>query len=141
MSRPSSTSECLTSPKTSSASDAVCWPSCGRRCQRTTTTWRCSRSAKAHPVGLFHFALEVKEIDDLVAAQARLEQEGCFQGASDHGATKAVYGSDPDGNTFELTWIMPRAEWGEWERVAPIKKPIDLNEAVRLRRDQQQLAA
>jgi catechol-2,3-dioxygenase len=92
-------------------------------------------------VGLFHFALEVDEIDDLVAARARLEQEGCFQGASDHGATKAVYGTDPDGNTFELTWIIPRAEWGEWETVAPIKKPIDLNEAVRLRRDQQQLAA
>jgi catechol-2,3-dioxygenase len=92
-------------------------------------------------VGLFHFALEVNEIDDLVAAQARLEQEGCFQGASDHGATKAVYGTDPDGNTFELTWIIPRAEWGEWETAAPIKKPIDLSEAVTERRARQPLAA
>jgi len=92
-------------------------------------------------VGLFHFALEVDEFDDLVVAQARFEQEGCFQGASDHGATKAVYGTDPDGNTFELTWILPRAEWGEWETVAPIKKPLDLDEAVTQRRHRQPLAA
>jgi catechol-2,3-dioxygenase len=56
-------------------------------------------------------------------------------------ATKAVYGTDPDGNTFELTWIIPRAEWGEWETIAPIKKPLDLNEALTERRDRQALAA
>jgi catechol-2,3-dioxygenase len=92
-------------------------------------------------VGLFHFALEVDEIDDLLAAQTRLEQEGCLQGASDHGATKAVYGTDPDGNTFELTWIIPRAEWGEWETVAPIKKPLNLPQEVMERRDRRPLVA
>jgi catechol-2,3-dioxygenase len=92
-------------------------------------------------VGLFHFALEVEQIEDLLAAQARLEQEGCFQGASDHGATKAIYGADPDGNTFELTWIIPRAEWGEWETVAPIKKPIDLYDEVTRRHGQRPVAA
>ena len=92
-------------------------------------------------VGLFHFALEVEKIDDLLAAQIRLEQEGCFQGASDHGATKAVYGTDPDGNTFELTWIIPRAEWGEWETAAPVKKPIDLYEAVMQRQEPHPVAA
>jgi catechol-2,3-dioxygenase len=92
-------------------------------------------------VGLFHFALEVEKIDDLLAAQIRLEQEGCFQGASDHGATKAVYGTDPDGNTFELTWIIPRAEWGEWETAAPVKKPIDLHEAVMQRQEPHPVAA
>ena len=77
-------------------------------------------------VGLFHFALEVNEIDDLVVAQARLEQEGCFQGASDHGATKAVYGTDPDGNTFEIMWTLPREDWGSWATDAPIKAAMDL---------------
>jgi catechol-2,3-dioxygenase len=81
-------------------------------------------------VGMFHFALEVDDIEDLVTAHDRLTAEGCFESAADHGATKAVYGRDPDGNTFELTWILPRAEWGEWETVAPIKKPMNLQDEV-----------
>ena len=35
-------------------------------------------------------------------------------GASDHGATKSVYGRDPDGIEFEVTWMVPRIYWGEW---------------------------
>jgi len=92
-------------------------------------------------VGLFHFALEVDAIDDLLAVQARLEQEDCFQSAADHGATKAVYGTDPDGNTFELTWVIPRAEWGEWETIAPIKKPINLHDEVTRRHGERPLVA
>ena len=97
--------------------------------------------ASPRAVGLFHFAFEVDKIDDLLAVQARLEQEGCFQSTADHGATKAVYGTDPDGNTFELTWVMPRAEWGDWETIAPIKKPIDLRQEITQRHDQPSLAA
>jgi len=81
-------------------------------------------------VGMFHFALEVDAIEDLVTAHDRLTAEGCFDSEADHGATKAVYGHDPDGNTFELTWILPRAEWGEWETIAPIKRPMNLQEEV-----------
>lgn len=81
-------------------------------------------------VGMFHFALEVDDIEDLVTAHDRLTAEGCFESEADHGATKAVYGRDPDGNTFELTWILPRAEWGDWETVAPVKKPMNLHDEV-----------
>jgi catechol-2,3-dioxygenase len=82
--------------------------------------------ASARSVGLFHCAWEVDELGDLVTARDRLVEEGCYQGQHDHGATKAVYGTDPDGNTIEITWILPRDEWGSWETDAPIKTAMDL---------------
>ena len=30
-------------------------------------------------------------------------------GQSDHGATKSLYGVDPDENEFEVMWMVPRA--------------------------------
>ena len=87
-----------------------------------------SDAAGPHSVGMFHFALEVDDIDDLVAARDRLVAEGALKGVDDHGATKAVYGTDPDGNTFEVMWIIPRDQWGEWETAAPIKKAMDLDD-------------
>jgi catechol-2,3-dioxygenase len=90
--------------------------------------------ASARSVGLFHCAWEVDSLRDLVTARDRLIAEGCFQSQSDHGATKAVYGTDPDGNTIEITWILPREQWGAWETDAPIKAPIDLDEELAHRR-------
>jgi catechol-2,3-dioxygenase len=84
--------------------------------------------ASARSVGLFHCAWEVDNLRDLVTARDRLAAEGCFQSQADHGATKAVYGTDPDGNTFEITWILPRNQWGAWETDAPIKAPINLDD-------------
>jgi catechol-2,3-dioxygenase len=83
--------------------------------------------ASPRSVGLFHTAWEVDDLRDLVTARDRLTAEGCFQGENDHGATKAVYGTDPDGNTIEITWLLPRDEWGAWETDAPIKTALDLD--------------
>jgi catechol-2,3-dioxygenase len=83
--------------------------------------------ASARSVGLFHCAWEVENLRDLVTARDRLITEGCFQSQADHGATKAIYGTDPDGNTFEITWILPREEWGAWETDPPIKSAMDLD--------------
>lgn len=82
--------------------------------------------ASARSVGLFHCAWEVDHLSDLVTARDRLTAEGCFHGQNDHGATKAVYGTDPDGNTIEITWLLPREEWGTWETDPPIKTALDL---------------
>ena len=79
-------------------------------------------------VGLFHLAFEVASIEDLANGYDRLVEAGCLDGASDHGATRAVYGHDPDNNTFELTWLLPRAEWGDWETEAPIQKDFDVRD-------------
>ncbi len=88
-----------------------------------------------HSVGLFHFALEVETMDDLVTARDRLAAAGCLETESDHGATKAVYGHDPDNNTVELTWVLPRAEWGDWESAAPIKMPVDIRHEAQRRHE------
>jgi catechol-2,3-dioxygenase len=83
--------------------------------------------ASARSVGLFHCAWEVASPRDLLVARDRFLAEGCFQSQADHGATKAVYGTDPDGNTIEITWSLPREQWGSWATDAPIKAAIDLD--------------
>ena len=56
------------------------------------------------------------------STQARdaLLSTGAYTGESSHGATKSVYGADPDGNEFEIMWMLPREEWGAYENAAPI---------------------
>lgn len=76
-------------------------------------------------VGLYHLAWEVPRIEDVAAAHAALQKERALTGASDHGATKSVYGEDPDGNEFEIMWMVPRDQWGEFEGKAPTG-PLDL---------------
>lgn len=74
--------------------------------------------------GLYHLAWELPGIRELVSAREELVRVGAFTGESDHGATKSVYGADPDGNEFELMVLLPRAEWGRYESAAPIM-PLD----------------
>jgi catechol-2,3-dioxygenase len=76
-------------------------------------------------VGLYHLAWEVDEIESLREARDALERYGTLSGASDHGATKSIYGYDPDGNEFEVMWMVPRERWGEYDRAAPTG-PLDL---------------
>src|SRR3712207_2981822 len=56
-------------------------------------------------VGLYHLAWQVDTIDDLEEARRTLAEIDAFTGESSHGATKSVYGIDPDGNEFEVMWI------------------------------------
>lgn len=79
--------------------------------------------------GLYHLAWQVASIEDLAKAETVLEQLGALGGASDHGATKSLYGADPDGNEFEIMWMVPRDEWGEHERramIAPLNLPREV---------------
>jgi catechol-2,3-dioxygenase len=75
--------------------------------------------------GLYHLAWEVSRIEDLAAARDTLMEFGALTGESDHGATKSLYGQDPDGNEFEVMWLVPRDEWGEHEHAAVIER-LDL---------------
>jgi catechol-2,3-dioxygenase len=83
--------------------------------------------ASPRSVGLFHTAWEVGSIGDLARAREQLVAAGCFDSQADHGATRSVYGSDPDGNTFEIMWTLPRKDWGSWATDAPIKAPMDID--------------
>lgn len=80
-------------------------------------------------VGLYHLAWQVDTIDDLVAARADLMAAGALTGESSHGATKSLYGVDPDGNEFEIMWMLPRSAWGEHENSAIIER-LDLDAEV-----------
>lgn len=77
-------------------------------------------------IGLYHLAWQVDTIDELVEARQALLAVHAHSGESSHGATKSVYGADPDGNEFEIMWMLPRAAWGEYEDTAPID-PLDLD--------------
>jgi catechol-2,3-dioxygenase len=81
-------------------------------------------------IGLYHLAWQVDTIDELEQARKTLAEAGALTGESDHGATKSAYGADPDGNEFEIMWMLPRAEWGEHEHAAPIAR-LDLAAEVR----------
>ena len=53
-----------------------------------------------------------------------------FTGESSHGATKSIYGHDPDGNEFEIMWMLPQASWGNYANAAPVES-LDLAGEVR----------
>ena len=80
-------------------------------------------------IGLYHLAWQVDTIDELAAARQALLDVGALTGESSHGATKSVYGADPDGNEFEVMWMLPRDQWGEYEHTAPIDH-LDLDAEV-----------
>lgn len=78
-------------------------------------------SAPRGSVGLFHLAWEVPTIEDLASAREVLAELDALGGQSDHGATKSLYGSDPDGNEFEIMWSVPREDWGSYEHQAVVE--------------------
>ncbi|WP_341230505.1 VOC family protein [Nocardioides salarius] len=81
-------------------------------------------------IGLYHLAWQVDTIEDLEAARTTLAELGALTGESSHGATKSVYAADPDGNEFEVMWMLPKAQWGAYEDAAPVER-LDLPGEVR----------
>jgi catechol-2,3-dioxygenase len=75
-------------------------------------------------VGLYHLAWEVDTLDELDRIATRLRQAGALVGASDHGATKALYAHDPDGLEFEVCWLVPADRLPE--TVDIVTRPLDL---------------
>ena len=81
-------------------------------------------------VGLYHLAWQVDTIDELAEARQTLVNAGAYTGESSHGATKSLYGADPDGNEFEIMWMLPRDAWGEYEHAATVER-LDLHAELR----------
>ena len=71
-------------------------------------------------VGLYHLAWQIDTIDELADARQALIDARAYSGESSHGATKSIYGADPDGNEFEIMWMLPSDEWGVYANTAPI---------------------
>jgi len=77
-------------------------------------------------IGLYHLAWQLDTVEELAEARETLLAAGAYTGESSHGATKSVYGADPDGNEFELMWMLPREEWGDYASSAPVER-LDLD--------------
>ena len=94
-------------------------------------TWE-SRGGAPPPrgtTGLFHAAIRYPTRKALADALRRLGEAGVpLDGASDHGASEALYLRDPDGNGLELYWDRPRDEWPRSAdgKVAMFTAPLDL---------------
>ena len=77
-------------------------------------TWE-SRGGSAPPpgsTGLYHVAIVYPTRALLADALRRLQKAGVpIEGASDHGASEAIYLRDPDGNGVELYRDHPREQW------------------------------
>ena len=81
-------------------------------------------------IGLYHLAWQLDTVDELAEARRALLDSGAYTGESSHGATKSLYGADPDGNEFEIMWMLPRADWGDYEHTASVE-PLDLDAELR----------
>ena len=96
-------------------------------------TWE-SRGGSPPPkgaTGLYHLAIVYPTRAALADALRRLTAAGIrLDGASDHGATEALYLRDPDGNGVELYWDRPRETWPLQPNGKPAltSEPLDLEE-------------
>lgn len=78
-------------------------------------------------VGLYHLAWEVDTLEELSRIAGALSERGALVGASDHGTTKSLYAKDPDGNEFEVAWIIPAGLIDDEARAARSTiRPLDL---------------
>ncbi|SLM64567.1 MULTISPECIES: VOC family protein [Dickeya] len=77
------------------------------------------------PAGLYHLAWEVDSLHELKRIRDRLEQEGRLGLEEDHGVHKSVYGHDPDGLLFEITWFIPSDQLTQDDRAASGVRPLD----------------
>lgn len=72
---------------------------------RADATW----SNTGQPsVGLYHLAWSVTTLGELADFAAKLAETGALEGSSDHTVSKSLYGKDPDGLEFEVSWFVPR---------------------------------
>ncbi|HYM79781.1 MAG TPA: VOC family protein, partial [Candidatus Limnocylindria bacterium] len=84
--------------------------------------------------GLYHLAILYPTRASLADALRRLTAAGiALDGASDHGATEALYLRDPDGNGVELYWDRPREQWPRdaGGRPAMVIEPLDLGDLLK----------
>ena len=65
-------------------------------------------------VGLYHFAYQVDSEEALADAYRTLQEAGVpITGTGDHGVSKGIYITDPDGIEIEITYEVPPEQWPE----------------------------
>jgi catechol 2,3-dioxygenase len=88
-------------------------------------------AAPADPeaLGIYHFAIEVDDEEELGRAVDRIRDADIEFAAVDHGISKSVYFSDPDGHGVEIYCDTRELRHRpEWEGIAA---PLDVDELPR----------
>jgi len=72
--------------------------------------------------GLYHFAIEIKDLRELATVYFNLRKQNINISAIDHGISKALYLSDPDGNRIEiyLDTRHLRKKWGGFSKLIKV---------------------
>ena len=99
---------CATSPSYSMGERSLCLP-----LSATTTISACSASAQQpHRMSVVTSALRprlaARHHRRVAEARQTLIGVNGYTGELSHGATKSLYGADPDGNEFEMMWMLSR---------------------------------
>lgn len=99
-------------------------------------TWESAGGDPPPPgaTGLYHFAIRYPTRTALAEALRRVLGAGIrLDGASDHGASEALYLRDPDQNGVELYWDRPRDAWPRTSsgRVEIYTRPLDVEALLR----------
>ena len=82
-------------------------------------------AADPEALGLYHFAVEVADEAELARAVDRVREAGVEFTAVDHGISKSIYFSDPDGHGVEIYCDTRRLRHRpEWEGIAA---PLDVD--------------
>ncbi|WP_440482478.1 VOC family protein [Serratia marcescens] len=75
--------------------------------------------------GLYHLAWEVDSLEELERIRHQLAERGILGLEEDHGVHKSIYGHDPDGLLFEVTWFIPPALLTEEDKNQQGIRPLD----------------
>jgi catechol 2,3-dioxygenase len=67
--------------------------------------------ADTNAVGLAHIALLVDSLEGVKQWYQHLKAHGVEVRGSDHGVTRSIYFTDPDGNPFEIYCDNPSFDW------------------------------
>jgi len=77
-------------------------------------------------VGLYHLAWSVSTLPELATFAEKLTSVGALVGSSDHAVSKSLYGKDPDGLEFEISWFVPRDRITEEMSSSPTIGRLDI---------------
>ncbi len=64
-------------------------------------------------LGVYHVAWEVATFNDLLMVRGRLAALNALVGESEHGNSLSLYSKDPQGNEFEVFWMLPQDQWSK----------------------------
>ena len=70
-------------------------------------------------IGLYHFAIESKSLKELAKLHFKLKNNGIEVSPIDHGISKTLYFSDPDGNGIEV-YVDTRNIRKKWKGLSKI---------------------